>query len=126
MKKIMFILVAVLALTVTSCSKESQINRKLDGSWTAVTYNGEAVQSGYAFDVTFSKNEKANGTGNSTYTIPGFPSVNVSFTYVLAEDKLTWTETSSSDSYTVTINTYTKDKIQWTDSEGEITVLQPK
>lgn len=116
----------VMTFVVASCSKEAQINKKLDGSWTAVTYDGSAVQNGYAFDVTFSKDKKNNGTGTSTYTIPGFPAVNVSFTYVLVEDKLTWTETSGGDSYTVTINTYEKDKLQWTNSEGEITVLEPK
>lgn len=126
MKKIMFILVAVIALTVTSCSKESQINRKLDGSWTAVTYNGEAIQSGYAYDVTFSKDKDGKGTGSSTVTNPFMP-YNDSFTYALVGTQLTMTSTNSNiDPIVVTINTYEKDKIQWTDSEGKITVLQPK
>lgn len=127
MKKIIFILVAVASLTLSSCSKEASINRKLDGSWKAVTVDNQAVQSGESLEITFSKDGKDNGTGTSTYSF-GSTSYATSFTYTLAEDKLTSVTTVGNTTSTdvVTVNTYTKDKIQWTNSSGEITVLEPK
>lgn len=127
MKKIMFILVAVAAFTVTSCSKESQINKKLEGSWNAVSVDNVAPQSGTTYTVVFSKSEKTTGTGTTSYSSPSL-SYSYPFTYTLAEDKMTVVTTigSSTSTDVVTINVYEKDKIQWTNADGEVTVLEPK
>jgi len=127
MRKMMFIMLAVVALTATSCSKEARINRKLDGEWKAVTFEDQAVQDGEAYTLSFSKDKSNDGTGILTYSYSSL-SYSQSFTYVLAEDKLTTTTTvgGTTMTETVTITTFEKDKIQWKNSDGEITVLQPK
>lgn len=127
MKKIAFILAVTLTFAVTSCSKESKINRKIQGEWKGVTIDDQAVQSGESYTMSFSKSEKDTGTGTSTYS-GMFGTYTTSFTYTIVEDKMTSVTTigNSTETEVVTINTYTKDKLEYTNSEGKKSVFEPK
>ncbi len=122
MKKLLFALLAVTVLVSSSCSKEKKINRRIDGSWKEVSYNGVAVPADEQSTITFSKDKKG-GTGTMSYSIISIP-----FTYTLVEDKMTIVSTIDgiSDTEIVTINTYEKDKLEWTDSDGDKSTFEPK
>lgn len=125
MKNKTFLLIALL-LIITSCSKASRINRKLQGTWIATTYDGIAVSSGFGYEVSFEKDASNTGSGKYEFTILTIPTGKVDFTYSLNDDKLTYIETVSQTSSVLTINTFTKDKLEWTDSAGKKTILEPK
>lgn len=119
-------MLAVVAFAITSCSKEAKINKKLEGTWVATTYDGVAVTTGFGYEVTFNKDEKNTGTGSYIVSLFGVPSSPIAFSYVLNEDKMTYTETVSGTVGTYTITTYTDEELQWTDADGKIAILQPK
>jgi hypothetical protein len=127
MKKVLFALLAVTVLVASSCSKEKKINKKLDGEWKATTFEGDVIASGESAVFTFTKDEKDNGSGVLTVTDPVI-SFTFPFTYTIKEDKMTmiYSILGSPDTSVVTINTYEKEKIEWTDSDGAKTVLEPK
>ena len=127
MKKIAFILAVTLAFAVASCSKESKINRKIQGDWNGVTINDQAVQSGESYTMSFSKSNKNGGTGTSNYT-GSLGNYTTSFTYTIADDKMTIVSTfgNSTETETLTVITYTRDKFEYTNSEGEKSVFEPK
>ena len=75
----------------------------------------------------FSKSEKNSGTGTTSYS-GSAGSYTYAFTYTLSENLLTMVSTilGQESTETVTIDVYEKDKIEWTDSDGKKTVLEPK
>jgi hypothetical protein len=126
MKKLMFALLAVSVLTASSCSKEKKINRRIDGDWKEVSYAGVAVAAEDQATISFAKDKKG-GTGSVSYSGSGV-TFSIPFTYSLVEDKMTIISTfaGSSETSVVTINTYEKDKLEWTDSDGKKSVMEPK
>jgi uncharacterized protein (TIGR03066 family) len=125
MKKVLFALLAVTILLASSCSKEKKINKRLDGIWKMVSYEGEAIPSEEQVTYTFTKDEKDNGTGSVSFDEDG---VSIPFTYTISEDKVTVTITFMGESNTevLTITKYKKDRIEWTESDGKKAVLDPK
>ncbi len=126
MKKVLFVLLAVTVLVSSSCSKEKKINRRIDGEWKEVSYNGVAVPADEQATISFSKDKKG-GTGSISFAESGV-SISIPFTYTLVEDKMTLVTTfaGSSETSIMTINTYEKDKLEWTDSDGMKSVMEPK
>jgi len=67
MKKILFLAVAILALV--SCSKESRLNKKIDGTWDIVSVNGQLPSSiGLTMTIEFTKDKKGKGAFTSKIT----------------------------------------------------------
>ncbi|MCE3295707.1 MAG: hypothetical protein K0R65_1421 [Crocinitomicaceae bacterium] len=131
MKRLLFGLLAVTAMAMTSCSKDAKINKRLDGEWKVTSYDGEAPESGETEIYSFKKTEKLSGTGTYSYaSTSGGSSVSISFpfTYVIGDEKITVTVDygSGSDSEIFEVVTYEKDKMEFKESDGTITVLEPK
>ncbi|MGV3632096.1 MAG: lipocalin family protein [Bacteroidota bacterium] len=95
----------------------------MDGSWNVTMMDGETPESGESYTMTFTKDKKDNGAGTMNYTDGSF-TFGIVFTYTLADDKLTMTVDGEPE--TVTITKYEKDAIEWTNSDGEKTVLEAK
>jgi hypothetical protein len=126
MKKVIcatFLLVAVL---ISSCSKEDRINRKLDGEWKVTSISGESFNPGEAIYITFEKDGK-EGKGSIQYVEETKNETN-SFTYTLSDDQLTIIVSDGTDVDTevLTINTYESKKIEMTDSDNDKLILEPK
>ena len=131
MKKLMFLFVAVAALSLASCSKDAKINKRLDGEWKVVSYDGEAPESGESETFSFKKTEKLTGTGTYSYSsTSGGSSASISFpfTYAIGDEKITLTINFGSDSDTeiMDVITYEKDKMEFKYSVGKINVLEQK
>lgn len=127
MKKLLIALLAVTTLSLSSCSKDQTINRQLDGSWTATKVDGQDMPSGSSLEYTFSKDKKGKGTGTMNGT--GFYSAfsNVSFSYVIADEKITMTTSNTSFSATYTVSDHSKTEMTLTDmSDNSQTVLKAK
>lgn len=131
MKRLLFGLLAVTALVMTSCSKDAKINRRLDGEWKVVSYDGEAPESTETETYAFTKTEKLSGTGTYLYSSTSggsSASITFPFTYTIADEKITLTIDfgSGSESEIMEVITYEKDRMEFKDSDGKITVLEPK
>ncbi len=87
MKNVLSILTVAILFIATSCSKESKLNRKLDGTWTLTSYNN-AAPSGVA-TFAFVKDKKTgtftetdgNFTGTGTYTLTSDKTITTTVTY---------------------------------------------
>jgi len=113
MRKLLFVFVAV-AFMFASCSKESKLNKRLDGDWNVVSIAGEALTAANPMTITFNKDKKGAGTfsytGSYTYN-DGTKDVTETFTgngtYQLEKDeKITMVEDGDSD--VSTIESYSK------------------
>jgi formate/nitrite transporter FocA (FNT family) len=106
-KSFVFMLLAVV-FVLASCSKESKLNRKLDGTWNLSKINGAALSSGFSQKITFTKDKKA-GTYSVSGTVLGVPFSDAG-TYTLeADTKLTMTSNAAgATASTVTIVSYSK------------------
>jgi hypothetical protein len=126
MKKVIYATLLLVAVLITSCSKEARINRKLDGEWKVTSISGETFESGESMYFTFEKDGK-EGKGSIQY-VYGTESQTNSFTYTLADDKLTLIVTDGTDIDTevLTINSYESEKIEMSDSDNTKFVLEPK
>ena len=116
MKKIAMIL-AVGLLTLTACSKEKKVNKRLDGSWNMTAENGVAPEKGSSLVLEFNKDKK-EGEGVSTYTDSKGNVTTTTFSYTLDNNVLT----TSNGSYTVT--TYTKDNLTLVSTNGTLETTQ--
>ncbi len=67
----LFVIVALVGLTATSCSTEKKINKRLEGDWNVVSYDGVATAAGESEVYSFVKTEKTSGTGVYTATGSG-------------------------------------------------------
>lgn len=109
MKKILFALFAVTVI-VTSCSKEAKLNKRLDGKWNVVTYDGTALPSGASMSITFDKDKKGKGTYSMTQTFPPSPSYTDAGTYDLVDDATIYflSSTAGSTQDTLNVASYSK------------------
>ncbi len=132
MKKLMMVMVAA-TLVLASCSKESKLNRKLDGSWNVVSYSVDGVDqsmTNVTMVMSFTKDKKGVGTYTNTLTVLSVPQVETG-SYVLTEDatitenKITPGTGSSTSVYTVT--DYSKSDLTLTQtSSGDVYVFKLK
>ena len=112
MKKILFPVVAfVLLLTAASCSKESKLNKKLDGTWTLDNSSKTTLglPSTAVFEYTFTK-DGDGGTFRNYFKFDflGFPVEDtLTGTYTLIEDeKIVLTESGTTEKDTISITAY--------------------
>lgn len=119
MKKQLYLLTAAVVLLITSCSKEKQITKRLEGTWNIDKYEGTYTSGGQTFpDVasdagTFTFVE--GGTGSAVIKIVGSTDNNFNFTWKVTDEKITITETGE-DPYTYEIQTNEKTKQVWYNS----------
>jgi hypothetical protein len=116
MKKVLSILTVAVLLIATSCSKESKLNRKLDGKWTFVSTNGVATPADEVSTMEFEKDKKAG-----TCTLTEGPFV-LTGTYTLTKDEainMTLTFWGSTDVEIWKVTDYSKKEMTLTDEDGE-------
>ncbi len=120
MKKGLVLMMLAVVFVFASCSKESKLNRKLDGKWNLTKLDGNALPSGYSSSITFTKDKKV-GTYSTTFTFGGLSGTD-SGTYTLEGDtKITTTSnTSGSTAVTSTIVEYTKTTLKISDADGDV------
>lgn len=131
MKKHLYLLTAAVVLLITSCSKEKQITKRLEGSWNIDKWEGTYTSGGQTFpDVasdagTFTFVE--GGTCNAVIKIVGSTDDNFNFTWKVEDEKLTITETGE-DPITFEVQTNEKTKQVWYNSttypSGDIETLK--
>ncbi len=128
MRKILVVVVAISALTLSSCSKDTRINNKLDGSWNVTKFEGSTIGSGQTVTITFSKDKKGKGTGTQTISGTGVFDGTSSFSYEVADEKLIQTTVISGFTSVdiSTIKEYSKDKVVLVNVENEESILEAK
>lgn len=119
MKKLIFPVFALLVLvSAASCSKESKLNKKLDGTWSLDNSSKTTLglPSTAVFEYTFTK-DGDGGTFRNYFKFDflGFPVEDtITGTYSLIEDeKIVFTESGTTEKDTVTITEYTATNITW-------------
>lgn len=123
MKKKLFILLAIIATVITSCSKDAKINRRIDGEWKVVTIAGASIPSDESYTWKFSKDKKLTGDGTYTEVDPT-GTYSTPFTYTVGSEKITLIIDGYSEIFSV--NKYEKTKLELIDSSGDVWVLDPK
>lgn len=114
MKNLLLVLIAATAITFTSCSKESKLNKRLDGTWNVTKIDGEALE-GASIETTFNKDGK-EGTYETKLTSP-FGNATESGSYTLEEDtKLIFTD-SDGEKSTANVLEYSKTDLKLKDDE---------
>jgi hypothetical protein len=129
MKKLMMVMFVATAI-LASCSKESKLNRKLDGKWDVVSMTTAGVtmtpteMGATSFVIEFTKDKK--GVGSYTTTMVAATATETSTgTYTLTDDtKMTMTETpaagSTSTPDVMTVNDYSKTDMTMTSTSGTV------
>jgi hypothetical protein len=123
MKKSLFIMFAIVATIVVSCSKDAKINRRIDGEWKVISIGGVALAADEIYTFKFNKDKKENGDGTIVYT-DSFGTDSYPFTYTVASEKITLVIDGTSEVFSVT--KYEKDKLELIDSYSDVWVLDPK
>lgn len=124
MKNLLFVLVAVTAVTFASCSKSNKLNKRLDGTWEVTKLDGESMEDDFKMEFTFDK--ESGGKGNleikSTITFMGQTmSETTKGTYTLEKDeKITIKTDDDEDDMTAKILEYSKTDMKWeVEEDGE-------
>ncbi len=123
MKKSLFILLAVVATLIASCSKDAKINRRIDGEWKVITIGGASLASDESYTFKFNKDKKENGDGTITYT-DTFGTDVTAFTYTVSNEKITITYSGFAE--ILTVSKYEKTKLELIDIDNNVWVLEPK
>ena len=122
MKKGLFLMLALVAVVMVSCSKDAKINRRIDGEWRVVTIGGFPVEPDIII-FTFNKDRKKDGDGSLSWTNDNGTEVSA-FTYSINDQKITMTLDGTTEVLSVT--KYEKDDLQFSDSDNDLWVLEPK
>lgn len=127
MKKLLFALAAV-ALMASSCSKESKLNKKLDGTWTVETVNGAALTGGASMEITFTKDKKGKGDYSLIFNMPPLPASTETGTYDLEKDEIIYMLASTAGSTQDTMNVveYSKTAMTLKNPDGTETIVLKK
>ena len=123
MKKYLFILLAIVVTTITSCSKDAKINRRIDGEWQVKTIGGSPLGSDESYVFKFIKDKKLTGDGTVTYT-DDFDSDVEPFTYSVSDQKITFVFNGYAE--VLTVLKYEKEKLELMDFDGEVWTLEKK
>ncbi|MFM7023987.1 MAG: lipocalin family protein [Flavobacteriales bacterium] len=124
MKRILFVMMAAVAVMFTSCSKEFMLNADIQGSWELSTVNGNSTIAGTVF--TFDKTDSDRGKVTMTYPTWNGGTTTYTGTYVLEGDtKITVTPDNGSPAiiYTVISKSDSELKLQ---CEDDIMVFKKK
>ncbi len=116
-------MLAFVAAVVVSCSKDAKINRRIDGEWRVLSIGGYPLEDGETIIFKFEKDRKTNGDGTLTWTNSAGTEVSA-FTYSVSDQKITMTLDGTTEVLTVT--KYEKDDLQFSDSDNDLWVLEPK
>lgn len=136
MKKLIFPAFALLVLiTAASCSKESKLNKKLDGTW-SLDNNSKTtlgLPSTAVFEYTFTKDGDGGTFKNYVkFDFLGFPVEDtVLGTYTLIKDEqivLSVTESGLTEKDTVNITDYSATNMTWSvkDSTNTVSISMTK
>lgn len=123
MKKSLFILLAVVATVIASCSKDAKINRRIDGEWKVVSIGGASLAADETITFKFAKDKKLDGDGTLTWT-DIFGTDVTAFTYTVSSGKITMMYSGYAE--ILTVSKYERKKIELIDSDSEVWVLDPK
>jgi hypothetical protein len=123
MKKVLFMMLAIVATLITSCSKDAKINRRIDGEWQVKSIAGVAMGSDESYVFKFNKDNKLTGDGTATYT-DSFGTDSAPFTYSVADQKITIVADGVASIFSV--SKYVKDKLELIDEDNDVWVLDPK
>jgi len=126
MKNTLFLLFITTSLLLSSCSKETRINRQLDGDWNAMKVNGEVPPAGSTVTFTFSKDKKGKGTGSQNVSYGGF-AIGAPFTYTISGNvfKKTNDAANSPEEY-YTIREHSKKRFVFASYDDKETILEAK
>ena len=131
MKKIIFSALAVLvgAFIFVSCSKESQLEKNIVGTWevSRVYYSdeGEWYDCAFEWEATCTYVFKDNGKGSYTWKYDDGDKETYSFEYNISDDKLAIRD-EDDDRYSYTIESLNNKKMVWKDRDGDKTELKKK
>jgi hypothetical protein len=122
MKKVLFMMVAVVALVAASCSKEAKLNKTMDGTWNVTKVDNADLPTGVSMSITFTKGKKGTGTYSSTTTITGLGTETSTGTYELVDDVTVYMldNTAGSTRDTLTVMSYSKTDIKFKATDGTI------
>lgn len=123
MKKGLFIMLAFVAVIMVSCSKDAKINRRIDGEWRVMSIGGYPLENDETIVFTFDKERKTTGDGTLSWTNEFGTEVSA-FTYSVSDQKITMTLDGTTEVLTVT--KYERDDLQFSDSDNDLWVLEPK
>ena len=115
-------MLALVAVVMMSCSKDAKINRRIDGEWKVLSIGGFAVDPDIII-FTFDKDRKTTGDGSLSWTNDNGTEVSA-FSYSVQDQKITMTLDGTTEVLTVT--KYEKDDLQFSDSDNDLWILEPK
>lgn len=121
MKKMLFVMLAVVAVVAASCSKEAKLNKTLDGTWNVTKIDGAALPTGMSMKITFVKGKKGVGTYTSVTTIPGFGTDTQTGSYELEDDTKLYMTPTGGTKDTTTVVSYSKTDIKFSSVSGTTT-----
>lgn len=116
-------MLAFVAVVMVSCSKDAKINRRIDGEWRVVSIGGLPLESDETIIFNFDKENRTSGDGSLSWTNEFGTEVSA-FTYSVNDQKITMTLDGTTEVLTVT--KYDKDDLQFSDSDNDLWVLEPK
>ena len=127
MKKLitLTLIIAAVAVTFSSCSKENQLKKRLAGTWNidkidaVITPAGGGAATPFAFTNVGTFTIKSDGTGTSSITLGGGLQVN-NFNWTNTATTVTITESGQTPSI-MTVTTNEKTKQVWTTTETDAT-----
>lgn len=124
MKNVLLTAFVLLVLSmVSSCKTENVINRKLDGTWDAVVFFGDAPSSNETVKMTFNPAPKGEGSGVIVVTEDN-EVTSYGFSYFLKGERMTMIV--DQDAYVFTIDEYSRKRITMTDTYGRVTLMEDR
>jgi hypothetical protein len=127
MKKIIFFSISVITILLTSCSKETKLNRKIDGDWLLIEMNDQKVTDQEELIYSFEKDRKGKGNVQSKNTNEDGIITTYNGTYTLIEDTkiiMTFNYNGLLESQSYLILKATHSKLKLADSEGVVIELR--
>jgi hypothetical protein len=122
MKKGLFLMLALVAVVMVSCSKDAKINRRIDGDWRVISIGGFSVDPDIII-MSFDKEKRKTGDGSLSWTNEFGTEVSA-FSYSVQDQKITLTLDGETEVLNVT--KYEKDDLEFSDSDNDLWILERK